>query len=154
MKKTVYQIGDKVRILRPNWIERVGYQLIWTDLVDEVENDPRTTEALAALGYPKLSKKAKRGLLKAIAMARVEERNFGGRERKIIHEKPSDISSIWDYAGFGMAIISKRVAKTGIYCSGYHGYDEWYPACLADEKTHVILKLDRGEISSADVELW
>jgi hypothetical protein len=192
VKKHVYRVGDKVRILRPNWIERVGYPLIWTDLIDEVEADPRTHAALAVLGVPGFydtrnsdpakiinllakSSKMPRDFVRAVAMQRVEERGFGGKERQLIYEKPlENLRSIFDtgmtirtsaqidYTGWGMTIISKRNVKTGTYFPpsggvhyGYDGAEDWYePGGLDNAKTHVLLTLDRGEISTADVEPW
>jgi hypothetical protein len=179
MRKHVYRIGDEVRILNARWIERVGYPLIWTDLIEEVENDPKTLDALSALGFftkrslfdgkPKINLQ----FLRAVAMMHVEQRGFGGNERAIIYEKheyplrkvtdsfltirtASDI----DYTGFKMEIIGKRVAKTGTYYPPSGGYDEYsgeydyQDGGLMNEKTHIILKTVRGEIEACNVEPW
>lgn len=184
VKKHVYRVGDKVRILRPNWIARVGYPLIWTDLIDEVEADPRTAAAMTALGFGgfepnifNLKAKFDKQFVRAVAMLRVEQRGFGGKERQLIYEKPLDpaLSTVCtavatgvfrmhttDYTGYGMRVNSKRTVKTGTYYPptggrtySYDGEEDWYePGGLLDAKTHVLLTLDRGEISTADVEPW
>lgn len=151
MKKHVFKPGDKVRVLRDRFIERVGYPLIYGMLMDEVETDPRTAEALKALGAADLT----HDLHVAIAKLRVGQRGFGGNERKIIYEKEGGFGR---QPGQVLTVYSKRVAKTGVRFAATRGgvcYDhEWdgEPGGLDDCKTHVILRTDSGEIEACDVE--
>lgn len=193
VKKHVYRIGDKVRILKPMWIHRVGYPLIWTDLIEEVEADPRTAAAMTALGFGgyepnDLGKlfgskafKFDRDFIRAVARMRVEQRGFGGKERKLIYEADiravkkaesegkakSPYGFVWlekepmDYTGFGMEVTGKRVVKTGTYYppSGGRGYypedDGWYESGgLENPQTHVLLSVGVGEIEACNVEPW
>lgn len=151
MKKHVFKPGDKVRVLRDRFIERVGYPLIYGMLMDEVENDPRTAEALKVLGAADLP----RDLHIAIAKLRVDQRGFGGRERKIIYEPPGGFAR---QPGQVLKVYSKRVAKTGVWFPATQG-SRWAeyesdaePGGLDDCKTHVILNTDSGEIEACDVE--
>lgn len=158
-KKHVYRPFDKVRILRPRWVHRVGYAIIWTDLMQEVEADPRTHAALAALGVVNPSDE----LLQGIAKHRVIERKFGGNARTIHYRKVSKVNdgleALLDddvpahgYVGQVATVFSKRVVKTGIR-SPARGYGEdWEPGYLGDESTHVLLRTSFGEIEVCDVE--
>lgn len=154
MKPRPIRIGDKVRVLRPRYIRRIGYPLIWYDLVDEVEKDPRVGDALRALGYT--GKKVPRDFQVAVAKLRVQERGFGGRVRSIHHEEPGVFGH---FAGVTSEVYAKRLAKTGVYFpprSGVSHYDgeQWYePGGLDECKTHIILTIDGGEIEACDVEL-
>lgn len=160
MKKHIYRPGDKVRVLRDRFIERVGYPLIYGMFMEEVENDPKVAEALKVLGYPT------GGLLGgkidmphyfkiAVAKMRVEQKGFGGRERKIIYEKEGGFAR---QPGQVLTVYSKRVAKTGTWfpaTRGYQTYDYEYddaPGGLDDCKTHVLLLTESGEIEACDVE--
>lgn len=152
-KKHVFKPGDKVRVLRDRFIDRVGYPLIYGMLMGEVENDPRTAEALKVLGW---GGKLPHYMLVAIAKLRVEQRGFGGNERKIIYEPEGGFAR---QPGQVLTVYSKRVAKTGVRFSASYGvssYDgePWEePGGLDDCKTHVLLMTDSGEIETCDVEL-
>lgn len=159
MKKTVYQVGDRVKILEPKWVDRVGYNLHYQDLIDEARDDPKTAEAYRILmGEPHglwLSKdKIPYYFVITVAKLMVEQRNFGGPERKI-HYRPGN--SI--YRGAVLEVTRKRVVTTGVRCPGYiagYGEDqEWISASLEDRKTHVLLLTEAGEIEACNVErVW
>ncbi len=144
--------GDRVRVLRDRFIERIGYPLVWTMLLEEVEEDPRTRAGFEALGF---TGKIPRRFLYEVAKLRVEQRGFGGRERSIHYEPPGGYGR---WPGAVLHVRSKRTANTGTYyppTSGCYGPDyEWdsEPGGLADRKTHVILITDAGEIEACDVE--
>ena len=160
MKKDVIRIGDTVRVLRPRWVKRVGYPLVWTDLVDDVRSDPRTTEALKLLGMDEVDELRSDGcsqFVRAVAMARVEQRRFGGNERSIHYLRvgSADESSLdliasncvphHGYVGREVEVLSKRTVKTGVRFpswSGRSGPDyeyEYEPGGLDNCKTHVLL---------------
>ena len=108
MKKQVIRVGDRVKIITSKFIKRVGYPLIWTDLIDEVRKDPRTLAAYKLLmdTPPKQTAAAITGhdlawllkhddeadqipfdLIRAVARMRVEQREFGGNERQLHYKK-------------------------------------------------------------------
>lgn len=154
MTREVIKVGDKVRVLRDRFIERVGYPLIYGMLTDEVEADPRTAEALRVLGWT--GKRMPNEFVIAVAKMRVQERGFGGRQRQIIYEPPGGFGR---WPGTVLEVYGKRLAKTGVYyppSGGVNSYDgeEWYePGGLGDCKTHIILSTPAGEIEACDVEL-
>lgn len=172
MKKDVIRKGDTVRVLRPRWVKRVGYPLIWTDLVDEVRGDPRSAEALKVLGLPDndLNDERISDFVRAVARARVKQRGFGGNERSIHYlrvvskdEDPlalvaSDCVPSHGYVGRKLVVTGKRVVKTGTRFpawSGRSGPDYEYdyePGGLDNCKTHVLLTTWAGEIEVCDVE--
>jgi hypothetical protein len=172
MKREVIRVGDTVRVLRPRWVKRVGYPIVWTDLVDEVRSDPRTIEAVKVLGLSDylLEDERPSGFVRAVAMARVEQRDFGGNERSIHYatlaaedEDPltlicSDQVPHHGYVGRELIVTSKRVVKTGTRFPAYSGrsgpdyeYD-YEPGGLDNCKTHVLLTTWAGEIEVCDVE--
>jgi hypothetical protein len=154
-KKQIIRVGDTVRIVNPRWVKRVGYPLVWTDLVDEVQADPRTREALVVLGIYAQQQAAApptklvfdttdteehdREFVRAVAMLRVRQRGFGGDVRAI-HYCPvaddahdpllllsSDQVPHHGYVGREMEVVGKRTAKTGTRFPGYGcGYGEDY----------------------------
>jgi hypothetical protein len=147
--------GDRVRILEPKFIDRVGYPLIWGMLMDEVENDPKVIEALSVLGL-RGGQPVPHYLKIAIAKLRVEQRGFGGRERTIHYEK--DTYRV-PCKGAVTEVYGRRVVKTGTYYPPSAGgsncdYDwEPEPGGLADCKSHVLLMTSHGEIEACNVEL-
>lgn len=156
-KKHVYRVDDRVRVVNPRWIERIGYALIWYDLMDEVENDPKVAEAYAVLTgrrqyNDKITCTVPRHFLIACAKTRVTERGFGGNARRIIYQHGNSYA-----AGVILVVSGKRLAKTGTrFAPSYGGFgeNEWdEPGGLADCKTHIILRLNNGyEIEACDVE--
>lgn len=169
-KRDVIRVGDTVRVLRPRWVTRVGYPLVWTDLVDEVRADPRTAEALKVLGLPdsELDDERQGSLVRAVAMARVEQRGFGGNARSIHYmpigaedDDPLTLISTnkvpcHGYVGRELIVTSKRVVKTGVRFPAWgsgSGPDYHYePGGLDNCKTHVLLTTWAGEIEVCDVE--
>lgn len=145
MKSTVIRVGDTIKVVTSKFIKRVGYPLVWTDLIEEVENDPRTQAAWDLLKRPQLvepkpsalsddakdpklifealDKKLPFDFIASIARERVREMGFGGRERQLIYKETSLLKCI-NYVGDNYApdmtdrellVTSKRLAKTGTY---------------------------------------
>jgi hypothetical protein len=167
-KKQVIRVGDLVEVVNHRWIDRIGYNLVWTDLVEEVENDPVTHEAMKILRmwngptfFEAIPNHFPRDFIRAIAKHRVDERGFGGDERKIHYLESKFVNPFFD--SYKCRVIGKRIAKTGTYFPPCNRrvYDPWNgdyhdptPGGLADCKTHIILKLEYGcEIEECDVKL-
>lgn len=172
MKKNVIRIGDTVRVLRPKWVKRVGYPLVWTDLLEEVRSDPRSAEALKVLeiSTAELTNEKISHFVRAVALARVEQRGFGGNERSLHYMKMGgEDDSILDvigldcvpchgHVGTEFEVLGKRIVKTGkrfAPWSGRSGPDYEYdyePGGLENCKTHILLRTYAGEIEACDVE--
>lgn len=158
MKKHVYKVGDKVRVVTPKWVKRVGYPLVWYDIEDEVRDDPRTHAAFTALGCSSadvLMPELPREFIVAVAKLRVRERGFGGRERSIhYHDLPGPLGR----AGAVYEVIGKRTVRTGRYYPAgywvdtYSGEQDGHSGGLTDAKSHVLLNTAWGEIEACNVE--
>lgn len=177
MKKDVIRVGDTVRVLRPRWVKRVGYPLVWTDLAEEVRQDPRTRQALELLGIYqpqpgvwRVEEKLPHEFVRAVAMLLVEQRGFGGSERAVHYyplgnegEDPLDILVAGGvphhgHVGRVFEVTGKRRVKTGTrfpahsWRSGPDYEYDYSPGGLENCKTHVLLTTWAGEIEVCDVE--
>lgn len=171
-KRHVYRPGDKVRILRPLFVRRVGYPLVWYEIEDEqLYADPRIVQALRAFGLARrvpfggtvaVCDEIPRHLQIAFAKEYVAQNRFGGNARTIHYHAPGtgyDMPLNWTCGP--AEVVRKRVAKTGtrfpgrIYRSG-SDYDEDYePGGLENCRTHILLDLGCGyEIEACNVEPW
>jgi hypothetical protein len=140
----------------PKVFVRCGYPLTAQKIKDEVitqeQKDAIITmlkafdmsygEAdLAAFGVTSIGTETYDKVLHTLSMAVLEQKSWGGRDRKIY------VNPVPEYLNLICYVENKRVVKTGIYTPGsgrYRGYDEdweYEPAYLSGEKTHVILKL-------------
>ncbi len=149
--KVVYRVGDRVRIIEPCFVVRVGYPLSWPMLREEVSNDPRLLQTIALWGVEGHGK-AWYEILDGICRALVRKRGFGGRERSVFTvNKP-------DAAGQVSEVHKKRNVQTGTYhaphysSGGYYSEPEWEPGYLDHVKTRVLLATDFGEIERCYVE--
>lgn len=143
MKKPVFKIGQKVKIINPEIFVRCGYPLTIEDELKLITNE----EKMAILkllpshnNYNFLYHKYDSHLdkiLSEIAFCRLKEKGFGGPERKIYTEhRPALLNKI-------VTIENKRVVKTGKYEKGYtSGWEtpEYNPPFLGKEKSNVLLK--------------
>lgn len=167
MKAHIYRVGDKVRILRPRFVRRVGYPLVWHEVKDvQLYADPRIGSALRALGlHPASLEGLARGhdeiprhLQIAFAKEFVAQNNFGGKERSIYYHPDGDPG--WqmplNWTCGPAKVVGKRVVKTGTYYHGRIDRDgDGEPGGLNDCKTHVLLCLGMGyEIEARNVEHW
>jgi hypothetical protein len=157
-RKDIIREYDRVKIVNPQIFVRSGYPLtiqmvkdtvitkeqkdaIWTMLksfnVRKVPGDilPGVYE-MKDLWDKDYSK-----VMDVMARIVLRQQGWGGSERKIYTE---EIPGLLNATG---EVWNKRVVKTGIYCAGctykkyWDEYDEYDPPGLADEKTHVILKV-------------
>lgn len=178
MKKQVVHIGDTVRIVRSRLIKRVGYPLVWYEVLDLVEKDPNTQAAYDTLVgcssttkedgsvglFPIIAQGVPDFFAKAAAKVYVEQHGFGGKERSIHYWPQAPKGDLWsadkapDLTGFVGKVTAKRLAKTGKRFPGsrgvHHDGEYWdEPGGLEDGKTHILLTVDGYEIEACDVEL-
>lgn len=162
--KHIYREGDRVRIINPRFVKRVGYPLVWTDLVEEFEDNPNFEQALKLLGiigpeHKVINSDSRwvREFIRGCAMTAVRARGFGGNERKIFY-RDDDLGLSFGAFGDTVSVISKRIVKTGAYYppsggTDYYGECTYEPGGLDNCKTHILLSTIYGEIESIDVEL-
>jgi hypothetical protein len=145
----VYHVGDRVRILEPLQVIRVGYPLTKEDALRAVEKEyaQQVSDFIVSItGKPvKLTNTDPRlcaDLFEALALYWIRSRGFGGKERKIYteaNERFRDTS--------GWTVRSKRHVKTGTYCNGgysggYDGEPDYDPPHLSNEQTHTLLTIE------------
>lgn len=180
MKSHVYRPGDRVRIVNPKFVRRVGYPLVWHEVTDEqLYGHPAIMQALRALGLARrvpfgrtaaVCDDIPRHLQIAFAKEYVLQHKFGGPERTLHYHDPDAPRAFGDPRGGnyplnwdcgGAEVLRKRVVKTGTYFPPYvpgawAGPDaEGDPGGLENIKTHVLLDLGSGyEIEACNVEPW
>ena len=161
-RKHVYHVGDKIRIVDPKFIDRVGYPVRWDSLVPDFRQHPKMIEAMQLLGMIPADQYTVSGRValdfaQGCAKAQNRLNGFGGRTRSLYYWH-GDFSQ---WAGTTATVSGKRTAKTGEYYapSGGRfmtdcGYEyEYANGGLEDAKTHVLLRLDIGfEIEACNVE--
>lgn len=146
----IIRVGDRVKVINPEFVVRVGYPLSFSAAKEWVRaNCSQDFERLVAFdgGVTELSDpwsgREEQRILSALAKLYQRHMGYGGRERTI-HTRRID-----EEAGRTYAVTDRRVVKTGDYfppsCYHEHTYDgieyEYYPGGLDNEKTHVLLCL-------------
>lgn len=171
MKKHVYRVGDVVRVVEPRFVERVGYPLVWPMLMPEFEAKlDQARDMMSALITGSIPENAgfafdkrrtseadatDRDFLRGVCMAAVRMRGFGGGARSIHYH---DAGMFEHSRGTTTTVHRKRAVKTGTRFAGrssysYEGEYDHENGGLSDERTHVLLYTDWGEIEACDVEL-
>lgn len=174
-RKNIIRVGDFVTVVVPRVVERVGYPLSYYDAYEMVQQDPRYAKIAAIIeGYPspidqqsndlfsyepKLYWRIDAKLRSLLAYQILQERGFGGKERKIHYRELSPFECTMYGSGANkLEVYSKRVVKTGTYISPSGGYDSyngegWYePGGLHNEQTHILVKTSLGEFNTTDVK--
>lgn len=167
--KHVYRRDDRVIIVEPQVVRRVGYPLGIAEGLKHVESHARDVAALLiklgikadgcfgdlylSAGLPVLDE----GINRALAYAWLKTQHFGGPERTIHTERLSEL------AGVECRVMGKRVVYTGRRVSGHtsYGYDgmDSDPPYLAEATAHVLLSLwpialtDTLRSSSEEIEV-
>lgn len=159
-KKDIIRVGDKVKILRPLFIYRWGYDNNLSDVYDEVmkKYQPQIWEFLNNIhgmegqktGLMSLSNFPQRYITRiaeSLAYYIVGTRMRGGSVRKLFYREPNN-NSFPLFSNYvdphGQLVSQIKIAKTGTYFapwSGEGGYD-WEPGGLYEEKTHKLLRLE------------
>lgn len=164
-KPHIYRKGDEVVIVEPKWVKRVGYPIVWTDLIAELRAEERTMAAWLALGFGSIHPDdLPIDFIRGIARQHVERRRHGGNERTIHYwplsqDKNESLLLLSDaevfpahgYVGRRTTVLSKRVVKTGTRVPGGGYGEDWTDGYLNDEKTHILLRTYLGEIEAVHV---
>jgi hypothetical protein len=169
VKKRAFKKGDRVRIVNSRFIKRIGYPLVYTDLIPEFNEHPKLDEAMRLLGIGSVGGWARRDFVDGCAKAAVRARGWGGKERQIhyyetIAKDETDLGLLgdpnrWpDHTGRETEVLRRYVRMTGTYFppSGGYSYDgdyDYEPGGLDNQQAHVILSTGIGDIEACDVEL-
>lgn len=150
LDSSIIRVGDNIKIIIPEMVERVGYPLTKKLIVESmtVEQKSKLYRTIAEIfGLKHYSgdsnllfydTKDDDRLLYAIAGRILKEKGWGGRERKIYTAIDES------YRGQVYTVYKKKVVKTGKYNHGSSWQDYWTgeydydPAYLSNEKTHVL----------------
>ena len=157
LNKTIFRVGDRVKIINPEFFVRVGYPLT-KEIAKETLISQKQRELICHLlgenyvidkvGYadPKaddifMTDSNKYGcyyeILDVLAYHEIAKRNFGGKERKIYTK------TLEEFRNKEAVIQKKRTVKTGEYHHGRNwGDGDYDPPYLSDEKSHIILTID------------
>lgn len=127
--------NDFVRIVKPEFVRRVGYPKEPADYLRDVE-------AEHGAAVRKLLGLEARGMyqrwLKDLAYLRCQRESFGGRERTL------HTTLIPEMARQERLVERTRHVVTGTYCTAYQSFDgEWNPAELINRKTWTLLSVGR-----------
>lgn len=159
----IIRVGDRVKVINPEFVERVGYPLSFSAAKEWVRaNCSQDFMNLTAFGDKMLDEKPLKDILgfelqacdpwigregqrilSALAKLYQQHMGYGGRERSIYTVRRDE------ELGKTYAVTQRRTVKTGLYCPphreiihSYYGAEyEYYPGGLEDEKTHVLLCL-------------
>ena len=151
MKKDIIRVGDKVKIIKPEFFVRCGYPLCLQDACDIVKETYKekicdfiqnigitTTKLFSTIENDNDFLNTFDKIVKALAYDYVRANKFGGAERTI-HTITEEV-----FQNKFMIVKEIQLVKTGIYIGTYSfGYEgEFDPPYLSDQKTHKILTLD------------
>lgn len=163
MKKHVFIEGDRIKVINPIFVVRVGYPKTISDYAEKInpENIQRfikseieETSYVKAPINPLLEDKKPESftytrdypavvwrIQKEMGYWMAKKDGFGGRERTL------HTVVLPEYKDKIYTILNKRVVKTGTYygpCGGYDSYSGEYdydPGGLENMKTHILLSI-------------
>ena len=151
-RKHIYRTGDRVVVVNPILVERVGYPLTWTMLESEFEEHLKLQEALRLFNLNPGNHKVHREFVTGLCKAAVYQRNFGGKDRTL-HTVVQE-----NLRGAELEVLSKRRVMTGLYypsSGGYQSYSgeyDYQPGGLENAEVHILLNIGYGEIEDVNVE--
>jgi hypothetical protein len=143
-RNQVIRKGDRIRVVDPKFLKRVGYPWDTQYVKDHVMTDAHdmaVKDLVKVLGlqYMDRAGKVTEKITNVVAMEMLAQLHFGGNHRTI-HTYDLEEAGNKEFV-----VDGTRRVKTGWYqsASGGSAWDDYEPACLMDEKTHVILGLYR-----------
>ena len=148
-KVTSINIGDKVKIINPQFFKRCGYPLSLEKAVDHVRDNYnkeivdllKSITEIPETYYFKnipLNHYNKNNIIKEFALAYMKAKNYGGNTREI------ETFTAEEYTNLVFTVIDKKIVKTGIYSKSHGGLDDYNPPQLINQKSHIILYLDHS----------
>lgn len=157
-KKDVIRVGDTVKIIKPEVVDRVGYPLTKAMCMEQQTPEqlkaiqdmfrafgvviyPNNELDLSRFGISKDYDRIYERVRYLMAEVSIKKEGWGGKEKKIYTYTLEPIRNR------RATVVARRTIKTGVYHPGYSSCDYWgeydyEPAYLSNEKTHVIYKLN------------
>ena len=168
LNPNIIRIGDQVKIIKPEFVERVGYPMSFNQACQEVAEKytdqinvfmsslfPETSSLNLARSLQSDWTKTRtfQKIVKALAYRYIGTNGFGGNERKIYTYLIDQ--EIWQY----QEVMDKAVVKTGFYFPPGGGYDywgeyDWEPGGLDKEKTHILLFIGYGFLKEEIIQMF
>jgi len=162
LNQNIIRVGDIVKIINPERVIRVGYPIPFNDACEEIDKlyqdeiftflnktiykSTNKSEKCALFDFSLINidekSKVYKKIVSALAYEYIQQKGFGGRERKIYTEYRQDLE------GAIVKVTNIFIRKTGTYFSPSGGYDnysgeyDYDPGGLDKMKTHKILELD------------
>lgn len=135
------KIGDIVRVLKGDVLDRVGYEetvesarLKMNDAINVLHG--YTPEQMLCAGFPFLTHKDSGDVLDLLARAYNKNTlRFGGNKRKVF------TTHVPEYDRQFAKIVGRVTKQTGTYNAGSGYGDDYDPPFLSDQKTHVFFEL-------------
>lgn len=162
--KTKIKVGDRVKIINPEFFVRCGYDNNLKSQAELIEsNHKRDILDLIGKVFPRKAVWNPSGSLpdeyyhegfrtnldiavnkiaSALAYEAVKRDMRSGAERKVF-TKRRDLTIGWDC--YNLEVEKVKFVKTGKYVPSSSGYEDWEPGYLSGEKTHRILQLETGD---------
>jgi hypothetical protein len=149
-KRKYPEIGNRIRIINPEFFVRCGYPMdlheeknrIYQDYGDQIQNF--ITQLIPPSWDGPYIDHTALEIAKALSYYSAKVNHFGGNERRIFTETHGGLK------GKEFYVIGRKTVKTGTYVpggrSGGYEYDEWEAPYLANEETHIILLLDKNRV--------
>lgn len=156
-RKDIIRVGDRVKIVVPDVVVRVGYPLTKADMMkrqtpEQLQairdmfksfNVRLKMDSISALGLGEADRDMERLYEKiryAMAGEMLAQAGWGGKQRRI------HTYTLKAIKGLLATVDARRVVKTGDYNRGCSSQDYWGeydydPAYLSNEKSHVLYKL-------------
>jgi len=141
--RNIIRVGDRVRVVNPVVVVRVGYPKCLADYEKEVREKLgfQLTQLLLAAGVPEHeldSSRSGRKILSELAYCLGNKDRWGGRLRSL-HTVEVPELRVQDFT-----VLEMRTAFTGVHESGSGQWDDYSPPCLGHAKAHRLARLGWG----------
>lgn len=165
-KKEVIRVGDKVKIVNPKLIKRIGYPLdietvirnqmtkddadkIDKLIIDVLQLQPKINGSIPFDYSSSILKTHNRGkreerlfdmIVREVAYIKLQKQGFGGNERTIHYDETiNDLDSL---KGLIFEVVDKKICKTGTRMEGWWDGEEGESPSFKETGTHVILTVE------------
>lgn len=107
-----FHVSDIVRLRTPNFVRRVGYSVVPSEIQEEIEINSEVDTAFRAL-VPGGGARAKQMFCQGLARARANASGYGGDERSLHYWASGPWQDSWKDSQ--VMLVHRRVVYTGTY---------------------------------------